>query len=356
MKRVLADLIAVNPADPELSAFAVEECAKAKRGAAAALDDYLFRFGGSAANLQRVAQKLAAIPDPPLVARVVAAASERGYAAESFQSSRANALLRAGEWNELARVVAALKPERVQANPEARLWLTWMRQLTDALVSPATASAGRLTEFLGGQVLSLDAEQMTITALRQAGRDEAARDAVEIALRFYPNSAWLRTQQTEVQGLLAAKAAAAPPAAPAPRAPEPASDEFFQRLDAAMAAARWDEAGREIDALRALRPAPGWLAAHDGELLRRELRIDQALGDRPALQLAARLLLNRGAGGADEVLNFASGLDPQAARADAIFLAKTVLEKLPGNEAATELLAKLQPKAGEDAGRRVAEP
>ncbi|HWA85905.1 MAG TPA: hypothetical protein VG710_06765, partial [Opitutus sp.] len=351
MGRALDDLIAMNPADPMLSVFAIEEYAKADRGAAAALDDYLFRFGGTAANLQLAAQKLAAVPDPPLVKRVLVAARERGYALRPFQVLQAMALLRAARSDELAELVAGLKSAFAQADPEGRLWFDWIRRLTNALVAPTASDTDQLRELLGARVLSLEAEQLTVNALRRAGRDALARDAVGIARRFYPNSPALRTQQSELQDRLA-KAAATPRPAPAPRVAEPDREEFFHRLDAAIAAARWGDARREVDALRTLRPVPGWLAAHDAEILRRELRIDEMLGDRPALQLAARLLLNDGPNAAGAVLDFATALAAQGARDDALFLTKTVLEKLPGNEAAAKLLESLQPKKKAEAGNR----
>ena len=142
------------------------------------------------------------VPDLPLARRVIAAAEERGYAMRRFHVLLTMALLRAGEWHELERTVAGLEPQFAQANPGGRLWFDWVQRLTAAITTPTKVNADNLVEIMNRHVFSLQAERLTVSALRQAGRKSLAQDAEGIARKFYPGSPEFRMQPAETENLL----------------------------------------------------------------------------------------------------------------------------------------------------------
>ncbi len=89
--------------------------------------------------------------------------------------------------------------------------------------------------------------------------------------------------------------------------------------------------------MRGTRPQPFWVIVRDVDLLRREIRIAQAAGDPPAMQLAARLFLNGGPARAEEVLTFARELPVRGVRDDAMLLTRVAQEKFPSDGDAAEL-------------------
>lgn len=105
MEAALAELRTLSPADPATLVYAVVQQALAgrKSQAARALADYLFRFGGSAANLILVAEPLAEIDQVALLRRCVTAATERGYSLQRFQALLVTSHLRHAEWSGDAR-------------------------------------------------------------------------------------------------------------------------------------------------------------------------------------------------------------------------------------------------------------
>lgn len=340
MERELDAICAANPTYAAMAAFAVEQRARAGRGAAAALDSYIFRFGGSEVNLKIMVRLLAEIPDVPLARRVATEAAARGYPIKSYDAAVATALLRAGDWPGLARAVQAMAPAYSQADGGSRLWYTWMKGLAEELTAPPGVHPTTV-DYFAKNLVSLEAHQLSVAALHRAGRLEAARDLLVVSRQLYPESRVLRDEQVAVTRELAAQDAAL--AAVAPRPAETAApleaDDFFRQVDAALAARQWTAARDLISGVRTRRPAPPWLGGADADLLRRELRADQALGDTPALQLAVRLLLNSGPDCAGEVLAFARDLDAAGAKADARLLAGTVLAKYPDDDSAKDLLA-----------------
>lgn len=339
MEKELDAICAANPTQAAMAAFAVEQRARAARGAGTALDGFIFRFGGDEANLRLMAQLLSEIPDVPLVRRVAEEAAVRGYPKKPYDAARATALLRAGDWTALAAAVPAMAPSFAEGDRDSRLWYGWISGLAEELAAPPGASRNTV-DYLSKNLVSLETHQLSVTALHRSGRLEAARDLLVLSRQLYPGSPWLRNEQTavlrELEARNAALAAAAPP--PAEVAAPPGADEFFRQLDAAVAAKDLNGARDMISGVRTSRPPLPWVGGADADLLRRELRIDQALGDTPALQLAARLLLNNSPARADEILAFATELDARGIKGDAVLLAQTVSTKYPDNDAASALL------------------
>ncbi len=344
MDRTLAELRSLHSERPEPLAFAVEQKARTGRGAAAALDDYLFRFGNTPANLQLLGQPLSEIPDVVLLQHIVAAAAEHGFPTRPLRVHLAVALLRSGDWPALARLVGELAPAFAKADSDGKLWFNWIQSLSAALSSPTPGPTEHLLAFLQTRKVSLEAHRLTVTALRRAGLDPAARSALAIARMLYSESPWLRAQQADVERAIAA--APAPLSAPAPLPPVVAAGwrEFFQSIDEAVGAGRWPDAQQSLTTVRRARPAPIWLAAHEAEFNWREIRVAQGLHAAPALRLSLRLYLNGSAERAAEVLKFARELRADAPD-DALTLVKAVLEKSPDHPMATTLFAEWRPRA-----------
>ncbi len=342
MDQALGDLRALRPSDPELGAFAVEQSVRAGRNGSVALDDYLFRFGGQPVNLQFVVRPLAEIPDVALVRRVVVAAAERGYVAPPFRVPLAMALLRQGEWAALATELAALAPSMSSADLEMKRWFKWMNLLSGALGLPPAVPPEPLLAFLQTQPVGLEAHRLTVTALRRAGRDAAARDVLLISRRTFAESPWLRTQESEVARAL--EAAALPAAGrPAPSASPitPNWRAFFQLTDDAIARGQWTEARQLLAAARAAQP--GWLVAREGELTWRELRVADGLHDTAGLRLALGLYLNGALERTAAVLAWARELHAAGRQEEAVLLVRAVLERAD-HPLAQSLLAEWKPR------------
>lgn len=344
MDQALAELRSLFSDRPEALALAVIQRATAHRAAAAALEDYIFRFGADAANLMLVAPALAAIPDFPLLQRVVGAAQERGFDSRPFRMFVAEARLRAGDTPGFLRETAEIQKLPDVPARDATIWLQWTKTLADALTSPQSGAADSLVVFLRGNPLALDAHRLTVAALRRAGKLEAARDVLLLSRRLYAESVDLAVQQKDVKGALALAAAATAAATVAPAAVAVANDwnEFVGPVDAAIAGANWGEARRLIRQLRQSTPVPDWLAAHDAELVWRELRTAQALKDSLALQIATRAYVTGSAVRAHEILALAREWQAAGAINDATFVVRAVLEKSPDHGVAKKQLQSLQ--------------
>ena len=346
MEHALADLRALQPGQPAAAVFGVEQRVLATRGATAAFDDFVFRYGGSAANLQLLVASLGAIPEVSLVRRAIALAAAAGYDLWPFRVHLAQALLRQGDWAGLAEVVRELKPRRFLAAEDGRLWFEWIETLSAELVSPTRGTHEQLVAFAQSRAFSLAARRLTVAALQRAGRLDLAREVIAASLTTYAESPWLRAQAVEVDKALAVEAKRPPPdsAVVSVGAGAPANwRKYFLELDEAMAAKNWSEARRQIALVRGAPQPPEWLSKQDAELLFRELQVAQALSDGPGLRLTARLFLNGSLTRALKILDFARAVHARGDRDDAVLLVKTLLEKHPDHPMASALLAEWQP-------------
>src|SRR6185312_16328988 len=121
--------------------------------------------------------------------------------------SVATALLRAGDYEGLARAVQAMGPDFEKADIEGRRWYGWIKDLAEELTTPPDPHR-KAGSFLTNTLVSLEAHQLSVEALHRAGRLEAARDLLVISRQLYPESQRLRNEQSAVMGELAAKEAA----------------------------------------------------------------------------------------------------------------------------------------------------
>jgi tetratricopeptide (TPR) repeat protein len=355
MDRALALLREKHPTSAPALAWIVEERARAGRGADAALDDFLLRAGATAQNFTLVSQPLARIPDVALLQRLIDAARERGLPLRTFQGQLAEAYLRAGDCVAFARTLTALAPQLTTR--AERDWRDWLRALSDSLSPTNAISPQPIAVYMQSRLMSLEAYQLTIVALRRSGRDETARDVIELGRRLYSESPSLAAQQAEVTAVLAARSVPAPAALPPAKAEValPATaEEFLRQVDTEIAAGHWDEAAALLRGARTLRSPPSWLATRDTDLLRREIQIAHGQHSDPALRLATRLYLNGDAARADDVLALAREWRAAGSGDEALRLVGWVVERNPDLTTARSLQQEWQPPPSKATGGAMA--
>ena len=357
MEQTLAELRRQTPAEPQVYVYGVVQQAMTGREAPAkaALEEYLFRFGGSPQNLLLVAEPLAEIANLPLLDRCAAAASERGYAAQPYQMLQLQALMKRGEWDSAARTLAEMKPPAGTTAVSEQLWRDWMQRLLDAVRAPGDVTALGLTDFMRSRPWPVKIFRTTVEALRRANRRETARDVLGIAQSLFPASAWVAQQAADVAQEIAAQPAAAAGIATLPGHLS-APGIFFQQLEAALNAGQWSTAGQLIREARNAQPAPDWLSSRDGELRRAEMRVAQAGGERSRMIAAATVFLNGDADRSRQALELARTFFTQGDRDSAIALATEVMHRSPRDAAARKLLSEWRasqaPQAAVEPGRR----
>lgn len=346
MAQTLEALRQTSPAEPRLLVYGVVQWVLSDRDAAAeaALDNYIFRFGGAALNFQLVAEPLAEIGSSALLERCIAAAAQRGYALQPLRALLVQAEVQRGEWAAARRTLAAMTGPMGPDAAAGKFWRDWMQQLVDAAAPSGEAGPAGLPEFLRSRPWSITVFRRSIAALRRAGRLELARDTIALALREFPASEWLQAQQDEVGRAPAGQAlVAAPPGAAVEKLP--GEKLFFQRMDGCLSDGRWAEAEQMMSEARNTRPAPGWIVARDSDLRLAQIRIFQAKGERAAMISAAKLYLNGDTGRVLKVLEIARASFAQGDRPGAVALAGEVLRAAPDTVAAQRLLKEWQPPA-----------
>lgn len=344
MERALEEIRARASADPRALAYGVVQQALAGRDtpAEAALENYLFRFGGSAQNLQLVAKPLAQIANLPLLERCAAAAAEHGYPAAPFQVLLVEARVRCGEWNAAARTLAEMKLAAGRPTAEDQLWFEWAGRLLDAVQSKGHATSLNLVAFLRSRPWPVKVFQTTVDALRRAKQLETARDVLGLARAMFPASAWVERQGAEVAQELAARPAPIDPGTA--KSSLPAEALFFPRLEASLTGERWTAAEQLIRDARNAQPEPSWLGSRDGELRLAELRVAQAKGERSRMLAAAALYLNGDAARSRMALAFARAFHAKGDRDSAIALVNEVMRRSPDDPAARSLMSEWRPK------------
>lgn len=345
-ERSLEQLKAIAPDDPRTAVYGIVQRAMAGRetAAGAALDDFLFRFGGSPDNLQLLADPLSEIGRRALLERVAAAAADRGYAAAPFQVLQVRVALQQADWAAAGRIVAAMKPA-AQRDPVGLLWREWIQRLLPAASTASDTAGPALVEFLRSRSWPIKIHRLSVDALRRGGRLETARDVLGLAASAFPASAWVRTQQAEVAAALTARQAAAPVAASA--AALPGEKAFFQRLESLLGAAQWPDAEQLLRDARGAKPPPPWFESRDAELRFAQLRIALGQGEVTPLIAAAKLYLNRDPARARQALDAAVAARAKGNQDLAVVLVKEILRAAPDFLPAKRALAEwLPPPAG----------
>lgn len=292
MEAALAELRRLNPGDPTPLVYAVVQQAMAGRRAEAnaALDDFLFRFGGTAENLALLAPPLGEIHELDLLQRVADAAAERGFPLRNFQTLLVQTRLHRGEWEAAARTLAAIPPATGRDAGADDYWRQWMQRLIEHARLPSDATQTALLEFLRQRPWPLQVFRQSIEVAQRAGRTETAREIAAMALRAFPSSQWLQAQT----------------------------------------AAPTSEAGA------ALAASPGDAQNLPAQLV--EVRARHAAGDVPGALKLARLYLNGDQVRSNQMLDVARGIFASGDQPTARTLVQEVLQRSPGFAPARRLL------------------
>lgn len=344
METAIRELRAMAPAEPAAAVYGIVQRVLAAREAEAdaAFKDYLFRFGGAAANLKLLADPLAEVGDLSRLQRCVAAAAERGYVLGPFNVLLVQTLVQRGEWAAAGRLLAAIPPATGREAVQTQLWRDWINRLIDAAATPAEPAQLALLEFLRARPWPIAMFRRSIEVLQLAGRLETAQDAIAAASRGFPTSTWVQAQATRVSAALAAKKPATPEVAVATTR-LPAEKNFFQLLDAAVEERKWDAAAELVRQATTARPSPAWVQERAPNLRLAQVRISQGTGDFTATVAAARLFLNGDNERSRQLLEVAQAFFDRGDKTSAIALANEILRRSPGYAPVKRTLAEWQP-------------
>ncbi|MEX2044416.1 MAG: hypothetical protein WD941_03620 [Opitutus sp.] len=349
MERAVAQLHGMAPSEPNALAYGVVQLALASRDdvAARAFENYLFRFGGSPANIAMLADPLAEIGHLPLLQRCVDAATERGYPQGRLQMQVVQTLLQRGEWAPAASLLEGIEPARDRGAAVTQAWREWVRRVLDAAMDSGESAQLPLIELLRSRAWPMQIVRQSIEAMLQAERFETAREIATVGTRAFPESEWLRVTMDTVRQRIEARQAAAP-VTDATEGPI-MERAFFQELLQIIDARRWDDVSKMIREVRAARPMPVWLDRRDAELWLVQMRSAQGRGDRSALISAARMYLLGGSNRAGAMLELGREFNSAGDKPSAVVLVKQILQRFPDYPPAKRQLAEWTPAPEADA-------
>ena len=207
MEAALGELRALTPADPKPAVYGIVQRALAGRGdlAAAALDDYFFRFGGSRENLLLLMQPLTEITALPLVQRCFDRATSLGYDLGAFRVQLFQAQIRRNDWTAAQRILDQLHPLVPRDDPAAIFWLEWQERLLAAATDPSLLAQKALLELCQERPWPLPVFYQTCTVLLRANRPETAHQVLDIGQHYFPESSSLARLLAEAERTLGAK-------------------------------------------------------------------------------------------------------------------------------------------------------
>ena len=342
MDLALGKLRSWDPADPAQAVYGVVQRAMAGRDAAAklALEDFLFRFGGTSPNLQLAADPLAEIGQRELLERCIVAGKEQGFRLQPLRAQRVQIYVRRGEWTEAAAELDLMKaaPGETLA-PLEQYWWDWMSRLVAVATNKLESAQISFLDYLRERAVPMKLCRFSIEALRMAGRIEVARDVIAITERSYPASRWAQSQKAEVEKKLQAQRSAKVMAAADILVEEGV---FFERLDAFMLERKWTEAETLIHDLRGNVPPVAWLERRDGDLRWADVRINHGRGELPRLLASARVYLNGNATRSQRIIELARERYSSGDKNGAKGLVQIVLQRSPDFPAAMDLNAQLE--------------
>ena len=342
MDRALEEMRAEAPMDPVQAVYGVVQRAMAGRGAAAntALTDFLFRFGGTAANVLMAAEPLAEIGQRELFDRCFSAAKEQGFRLQPFRAQQVQLLVRRGEWADAIAVLDLMKAAPGQTLPVIeQFWWNWMNLLVTAAAIGTDTAQLSLVEFIRERYVPMKLCRFSIDALRRAGRVEAARDVIAVTGRSYPTSRWVQVQQAEVEKEF--RAMRAPREVNAPSRVV-SVEVFFEKLDALLGERKWVEAGALVNSVRGQNPPIAWVERRDADLLWAQVRIHHGQSELPGMVASARLYLNGDMVRSQRLLAFARETYEAGDKSAATSLVQAVLQRSPEFTAAQQLQAQWQ--------------
>ncbi len=350
MNRVLDELRDQNPSDPRVRAYGIVQNLLAGEHAKGRelIDDYIFRFGGTPANLILLAEPLAEAKQPDALELVLAAAAERGVRDVRLGTAKLQLALNERRWVEAGRLIDELREQLKNDTSGRGALLDFFGALVTAASDPAEGAQTTLTNYMAVRQLPMSMYRQCIVILRLAGRTSTAREVVRLAQGVFPSNRYLTTTRDELDTELAAARAAAEAARPEKQLAADFSTpaRFYEALDRLVAA----EGGeRGLLLLRDLRKAaPDWVAGEGEPLARRELDL-HAQGDDPvALQSSARRYVNDDKVRLANAIATATRLHGAGRLSEARIVLDEVLRRVPAHPAATALKAKWFPPAPPD--------
>jgi thioredoxin-like negative regulator of GroEL len=345
MEQALGRLLATAPANPSLAAFGIVQRAMSglEPEADKALEDFWFRFGGSASNLQMIAQPLGEIEHVALLRRCLEKAIFHGYPSDRFQVLLVQALMQQGESAAASTILASMPPPAGRDRVTSQFWREWMRSLIDTAIAPAGAGQITLLEQLQRRPWSIRIFRQSIEALLVSDRLEAAGQVASMAARYFPASSWMQNKNRAIADSLSARAASIAGNAPATTKVSVGPEDFFRHFYGLVERGQWAEAEKALRDVRSMTPPPVWLETHDPKLQLAQIRISHGLGNLPAMLVAVRLFLNGDADRGKLALDVARDFHAAGDRSSALVLAKEIVRSTPRFAIARKTLAEWEP-------------
>jgi tetratricopeptide (TPR) repeat protein len=358
MNRVLDQLRDQNPSDSRVRAYGIVQnllAGETRRGREL-IDDYIFRFGGTPANLILLAEPLAEAKRPEELEIVLAAAAERGVRDVRLGTAQLQVAMNERSWTEAGRLIEELREQLKNDTTGRAALLEFFGALVAAASDPAEGAQTTLTNYMAVRQLPMSMYRQCIVILRLAGRPNTAREVVRLAQGVFPNNRFLITTRDELDGELAATRAAAEAARPQKQLAADFADaaKFYDALDRVVAS----EGGeRGLMLLRDLRKAaPSWVAGEGEPLARRELDLHARGNDPVELQSSARRYVNDDKVRLASAIAVATRLHEAGRPSDARIVVDEILRRVPGHPAATALKARWFPPVPAPEAAPVAQP
>lgn len=350
MVKILAELRAGAPADPRVYVFSLIQhlLAGLEREGRAILEDYIFRFGGIEANFVLAAEPLAEINRPEELEILLAAAAERGMRDPRLAATRLQVLISGRRWAEATRQIADLRtllPDGVSARANL---LDLFQYLVAAAADPADGAQSSLTDYIRARQLPMGVYRQCVETLRKNGRIDTARQILTFAQGVYPTSRYIAETAAALDAEIAERRAAEEAARPvvAAVAAFATPEAFFAEVDRLGA-----EEGRAaaLVLFREMRKArPEWAPSQEEPLGRRELELHAEGDDIAAIQGAVRTYLSADRVRIQHVVALATRFHEAGRDTEARMLLNEILRKVPGDPAASGLLARWFPAPSVD--------
>ena len=361
MERTLETLRQLSPTDPRSYVYGIVQRLLAKRrtDADVSLDQFLLRFGSRADRLLMLAAPLAEIGEKPMLERLNGYAAEQGFDLEPFRRFLVQSLVKNGDWQEAADVLAKIQAAP-QKSQKAEVWYDLLGAQIQAALDAGDGAQSNLVNQVRGRQLMLTIYKDMVENMRRAGRPETARALITFAQGVYPQNAVLETTRRELDVEIAEKKAAAQavklapavvrsntnavtPALVARVATVVAEKPFFSRLEQLTKANDVSGALQLISETRLAKPV--WLAARDVDLMREEIRLNGLAGDSVSLRFVARQYINGDKLRSAQILAIARDLHAAGNKESAVFLLRELTTKVPDYQPAVRLLNEWVPPA-----------
>lgn len=339
MNAALEELRKRSPADPRTYAYAViqRKLLGQEAEAMASLQDYFFRFGGFAANTLLVAQPLAEIGAVDMLQICLQRATEQGYDLRPYLLLLAHAQLKQGDWTGARQSTERLAGMSTMGRSAQELDAAELARILAAIATdPSDGPQVTLLKHLESRFYVFQIYRMIAGTLMRAERYEAALEVIAQAERRYPRNLALAASKAEASAVLAERAAAQVTPELRSTAPVFVEQAFFERVDDAMANARWAEASTMIRDVQQARPT--WLKSRESDVLSRQMRAARGAQALLEMSLAARLLLDGSLTRSQIVVDYAVELHNQGDTDVAVRLLREVTRKMPTHALARRLL------------------